>query len=205
MKTLTIYGDNINERLIDEAVEALRNGEIIVYPTDSLYAMGCDALNVRAVERLCRLKGINPTKNRLAIICADLSQASRYVRIDNRTFDILKTRLPGPFTFILPASNALPKTFRGRKEVGLRIPDDPVAIALAERLEGPLMTTTLHLADADHDTMVTASAEIAEEIGQGDNVALMIDSGSKGLTPTTVVNLLDPSNPEIIRQGSAEF
>ena len=205
MKTLTIYGDNINERLIDEAVEALHNGEIIVYPTDSLYAMGCDALNVRAVERLCRLKGINPTKNRLAIICADLSQASRYVRIDNRTFDILKTRLPGPFTFILPASNALPKTFRGRKEVGLRIPDDPVAIALAERLEGPLMTTTLHLADVDHDTMVTASAEIAEEIGQGDNVALMIDSGSKGLTPTTVVNLLDPSNPEIIRQGAAEF
>lgn len=200
-----MYGSAINHRFIDEAVEALREGEIIVYPTDSLYALGCNALNNKAVERLCRLKDINPAKNRLAILCASLSQASKYVRIDNRAFDVLKEYLPGPFTFILPASNELPKAFKGRKEVGLRVPDDPIAVALAEELGNPLMTTTLHIEDVDEDMSEPATFEVAEHYARNGDVSLMIDAGSRGVEPTTVVDLTDSSSPEILRQGLGSF
>ena len=115
MKILTIYPNSVNQRHIDDAVEALRRGEIIVYPTDTFYALGADALNNRAVERLCRLKGINPDKNLLSVVCSGLSQAAEYARIDNRAFRLMKENLPGAFTFILPASSSLPKVFKSRK------------------------------------------------------------------------------------------
>lgn len=206
MKTLKMYGSAINRRFIDEAVETLRNGGIIVYPTDSLYAIGCDAMNAKAVDRLCKLKDINPDKNRLSILCADLSQASNYTRIDNRTFDIVKNYLPGPFTFILPSSNKLPKIFRGRKEVGLRVPDDAIAVSLAEALGNPLMTTTLHLHDdIDEDQSEIATAEIAEQLSRLGDISLMIDAGPRGIVPTTVVDLSDPYDPQILREGLGNF
>ena len=143
MKTLKIYPTSINQRFIDEAVETMRDGDIIIYPTDTLYALGCDALNQRAIERLCHLKGIDTRRNTLSIVCADMSQAAGYARIDNRAFEVMKRHLPGPFTFILPPSHDLPKVFKGRKEVGIRIPDNPIARALAETLGHPIMTTSV--------------------------------------------------------------
>ena len=134
MKTYKMYSTSINERYIDELVDTLRKGGVVVYPTDSMYAIGCDALNNRAVERVCRIKGINPAKQRLSMVCGDISQASDYARIDNNAFRLLKSNLPGPFTFILPASTKLAKAFKGRHEVGVRVPDNGIARCLADSL-----------------------------------------------------------------------
>lgn len=112
----------VDSRAINAAIDALRDGQIIIYPTDTLYALGCDALNNRAIERLCKIKGINPEKNTLAIVCGSLSQAAEYARIDNNAFRLLKHYLPGAFTFILPASSALPKIFKGRKPLESEFP-----------------------------------------------------------------------------------
>ncbi|MDE6120623.1 MAG: threonylcarbamoyl-AMP synthase, partial [Muribaculaceae bacterium] len=143
MKILKVFSQNPDSRHISEAAEAMRRGEIVVYPTDTLYALGCDALNNRAIERLCRLKGLNPDKNLLSIVCDDLSQASDYARVDNRAFRILKQYLPGAFTFVLPASTTLPKVFKGRKSVGIRIPDNNIARGLARELGHPVMTSSV--------------------------------------------------------------
>ena len=143
MKTLRIYPSSINDRFLDEAVETLRDGGVIVYPTDTLYAVGCNALDNRAIERVCRLKGINPLKQELSVVCADMSQASEYARIDNVAFRILKDCLPGPYTFLLPASTRLPKVFKGRKVVGIRIPDNEIPREIARRLGNPVLSTSI--------------------------------------------------------------
>lgn len=202
MRTLKMYGSAINRKFLDETVEALRDGRIIIYPTDSLYALGCDALNNRAVEKICALKNIDPKKQHLAILCSDISQASRYARLDNRAYDIIRRNAPGAFTFILPASPALPKVFKGRKEVGVRIPDDPIACALAEALGNPLLTTTIELPDGiDYDMADVATLEVAERYA--DRAEILIDAGSRGLTGSTIVDLTDSSDPQIVRQGLA--
>lgn len=201
MKTLKIYPNNINTRYIEEAVEALADGKAIIYPTDSLYAIGCDATNQRAIERVCRFKGINPDKQHLAILCSDMGQAARFARIDNNAFDIMRRNLPGAFTFILPAASTLPKAFKGRKEVGVRIPDDEVARKLAEELGRPLLTTSLYIDDIDTDDSHLATMEIADRYSS--DAALMIDSGARGNIPSTVVDLTDPTDPQILRQGKA--
>ena len=133
MKTLRIYPTSINDRYLDEVVDCLRDGGVIIYPTDTLYAIGCDALNNSAIERLCKIKGVNPQKQVLSVVCDGISMASEYARIDNEAFRILRTNLPGPFTFILPAATSLPKVFKGRKEVGIRVPDNPISRAIAEK------------------------------------------------------------------------
>ena len=127
MKVFRMYESSINDRYIDEIVQMLRDGGVVVYPTDSYYAIGCDALNNRAVERVCRIKDINPERQRLSMVCAGISQASEYARIDNEAFRILKANLPGPFTFVLPASPRLAKAFKGRKEAGARLRRPPRA------------------------------------------------------------------------------
>lgn len=201
MKTLKIYPTSINQRFIDEAVEMLRDGDIIIYPTDTLYALGCDALNQRAIERLCSLKGIDPRRNTLAIACADLSQAAGYARIDNRAYRIIKDYIPGPFTFILPPSTELPKVFKGRKEVGIRIPDNPIAHALTEALGHPIVTTSVAAAPYDDtaqepEVLVEAFANIA---------SLMIDGGHGSLEGSAVVDLTDPDQPVVLREGPVPF
>lgn len=202
MKTLTIYPGSINERYIDEVVEALRAGDIVIYPTDTLYALGCDALNQRAIERLCRIKGINPDKQPLSVICSDLSQAAEYARIDNRAFRVLKEYLPGPFTFILPAATTLPKVFKGRKSVGVRIPDNAIPRALAEAMGNPILSTSIAF-DAD----VPAEAEMPESIAlrYDNDVDVMIDGGEGSVYPSTIVDLTDSNSPEVVRQGAGEF
>ena len=204
MKTLTIYPDNPNERHIAEAAEALRRGEIIVYPTDTVYALGCDALNNRAIERLCHIKGITPDKNLLSIVCADLSMASEYARIDNRAFRILKEYLPGAFTFILPAATTLPKAFKGRKSTGLRIPNNNIARALVSELGHPLLTTSVP-PDYDNDEEIASPGAIGMRYEKSGDVSLLIDGGEGGCIPGTIVDLTDSSEPVIVRQGEALF
>ena len=143
MKTLRMYPTSINERYLDEVVKSLEDGGLIIYPTDTLYAIGCDALNNSAIEHLCKIKGVNPQKQTLSVVCSGISMASEYARIDNEAFRILRANLPGPFTFILPAATSLPKVFKGRKEVGIRVPDNPIATAIAERLGHPILSSSL--------------------------------------------------------------
>lgn len=200
MKILTIYPGSVNARHIAEAVERLRAGAIICFPTDTVYALGCDALNQRAIESLCRLKGINPDKNQLSVVCSGLSQASEYVRIDNAAYRIVKEYLPGPYTFVLPASTKLPKVFKGRKTVGLRIPDNDIAVALAEELGNPILTTSVEVGEEWDSTNAESLA-----MCYGSDVSIVVNGGDGGTVPSTVVDLTDPSDPQVIRQGLGDF
>ncbi len=202
MTLLTMYQSSINGRYIDTLVDALRNGELIVYPTDTTYAVGCDALNNRAIERICKIKGIDPRKQHLSIVCSDISQASEYARIDNRAFTLLKSSLPGPFTFILPTATTLPKVFKGRREVGVRVPDNEIARTLARELGNPLLTTNVDWPDAGDD--ITLPHAVADHYGPL-GVAFTIDAGEGDTALSTVVDLTDSSNPEIVRQGKSLF
>lgn len=204
MKTLRIYPSSVNDRYITEAVDELRSGNLILYPTDTLYAIGCDAMNQNAIERLCKLKGINSQKNTLSIICGNISQASEYARIDNKAFSILRHNCPGPFTFILPSSPTLPKAFKGRRQVGLRIPDNTIARTLAEELGHPLLTTSIPTDGLTEDEIVTPDEIMLRNEISG-SIALMIDGGIGGAVPSTIVNLLDSSAPEITREGAGDF
>lgn len=206
MKILTVYPNSINQRHIDEAVDALRRGEIIVYPTDTFYALGADALNNRAVERLCRLKGMNPDKNLLSVVCSGLSQAAEYARIDNRAFRLMKENLPGAFTFILPASSTLPKVFKSRKTVGVRVPDNAIALAIAENLGNPVMSASVPLGDGD-DALeeVTDPRALGLRYSGTPEVTVVIDGGDGGSEGSTIVDCLDSSSPEIVRQGAASI
>lgn len=198
MKTLRMYPTSLNDRFLDEAVDVLENGGIIIYPTDTLYAMGCDALNNVAIERLCKVKGVNPQKQTLSVVCDGLSMASVYARIDNEAFRILRSNLPGPFTFILPAATTLPKVFKGRRTVGVRIPDNPISRALAERLGHPVLSTSMPQDEEGGDPSVFAD----EYAG---TASLLIDGGEGEGVPSTVVDLTDSRNPEIIREGKSEL
>lgn len=193
-------------RAVAEAVEVLKQGKIIIYPTDTVYALGCDALNARAVERLCRIKGLNPEKNLLSIVCADISQAAEYTRIDNRAFAVLKHNFPGPYTFILPAATKLPKVFRGRKSVGVRVPDNEFARALAESLGNPVMTSSVNTENIDAFEDLDVSVIVDEYSGLND-ISLALDGGVTCHGLSTIVNLTDSDTPELVRQGvgSIEF
>lgn len=201
MKNYKMYASSINERYVDEIIGLLRRGDTIIYPTDSLYAIGCDALNNRAVEKVCRLKDINPAKQRLAIVCNDISQASEYARIDNEAFRIIRANTPGPFTFILPASTRLSKAFKGRKEVGVRIPDNDIARQIAMALGNPLLTTSAEWNDASDEELCSPSDISLKYDG---NVDVFIDGGEGNHLPSCVIDLTDSSSPEIIREGAME-
>lgn len=202
MEHLTVYSSSINERAIDRAAAAIDADELVVYPTDTLYALGCNTLSNRAIERLCAAKGINPDKQLLSIVCADIAQAAEYARIDNRAFAILKRYLPGPYTFILPASTRLPKVFKGRKTVGIRVPDQPVAIALARAVGHPILSASVAV-DPDDPELAANPESLAMEYERV--ASLIIDSGEGGTEPSTIVDLTDSSDPAITRQGKGVF
>ena len=202
MRILKMYPTSINEKYVDTIVNALKDGNIIIIPTDTLYAIACDALNNRAIERICKIKDIDPNKNTLSIVCSDISQASDYAKIDNKAFKVLKDYLPGPYTFILPASTSLPKVFKGRKTVGVRIPDNPIAGALAAALGNPLMTTSIDVdADAPFESVMPDSIAMR----YGDSVDIIIDAGEGEIVPSTVVDITDSAEPEVIREGKGEW
>ena len=202
MRFLKMYPTSINEKYVDTIVTALKDGSIIILPTDTLYAIACDALNNRAIERICKIKDLDPNRSTLSIVCSDISQASDYAKIDNKAFKVLKDYLPGPYTFILPASTSLPKVFKGRKTVGVRIPDNPIAEALAAALGNPLMTTSRDVdADAPFESVMPDSIAMR----YGDNVDIIIDAGEGEIVPSTVVDITDSSQPEVLREGKGEW
>lgn len=199
MKRIKIWSDNPSDKQLREISAALKAGEIIIYPTDTLYAIGCDALNVKAIDRICSLKGINPAKSHLSIICADISMAAEYCRIDNKGFRILKEYTPGPFTFLFPTLSTLPKAFKGRKTVGIRIPEGKTAREIAAALGNPLLSTSIEFDENDYAINADLIAENYEN-----NADIFLDAGDGDVIPSTIVDMTS-SEPEIIREGKGEF
>lgn len=195
---LKLYEKNNNFNDIQQVVDILNDGGIIIYPTDTMYAIGCHALKERAIEKICKIKNVDPKKNNLSIICYDLSNISEYARIDNSTFKLMKRNLPGPFTFILNADSRLPKIFRNRKEVGIRIPDNAIIREICERLDAPILTSTLPYSPDEDIEYITDPELINEKFGE--IVDLIINGGIGGIEPSTIVNCCNNA-PEIIRQG----
>lgn len=195
---LRLYSKNNSAADLQRVVDVLEEGGIIIYPTDTVYAIGCHALKERPIERICRLKGIDPKKHPLAIICADLSGISQYARVENSVFKLMKRVLPGPFTFILNADSRLPKIFRNRKEVGIRVPDSNIIREVCGMLGAPILSTTLPHDDREDIEYITDPELIAEKFG--DDVDLVIDGGIGGIEHSTVIDCRD-GEPEIIRQG----
>lgn len=194
MEVISIYPKSIDMRAVERAVDIIKAGGVVIYPTDSNPALAADSLNPSAIAALCRLKGIDPAKQTLSIVCSSIAQAAQYARIDNRAFDIIRRNLPGPFTFILPPVPALPKAFKHRKQVGVRVPDNEIARALAEELGHPILSGSLGGVDpfeleSQVDLMITdADAEVDEP-----------------RQSSAIVSLLDSSNPEILREGPVEL
>lgn len=196
-----IYPENPNPRDVDRVVQVLRDGGLVIYPTDTVYAIGCDALNVRAVERICKMKGVNPQKSNLSIICSDFSNLSEYARVSNAAYKLMKRNLPGPFTFILPTSSRLPKIYKDRKEVGVRVPDNNIILTLVRALGNPILTMSIH--DDDEVVEYSTDPELIHEKYR-DEVDIVVDGGYGELVPSTVVSCLD-DDFEIIRPGKGEL
>ena len=201
MRRLKIYEENPNATEIGKAVEVLREGGIVIYPTDTIYALGCDALNVRAVERICRIKGINPQKVNLSIICRELSWVSEYAKLNNLYFKLLKRNLPGAFTFISPTGSALPKIYKNRKGVGVRTPDHAITLALVGALGNPLLTTSVSVDDEEpeYGTDPELIAERYESVAD-----LIIDGGEGGTIPSTTVDCTG-DEPVVLREGKGDL
>ena len=198
---IKIYPENPNIKEIDRVVDILKDGGIIIYPTDTVYAIGCDALNVRAVEHICRLKGINPQKVNLSIICYDLSNLSQYVKVSNSHFKLMKKNLPGPFTFILPTNSNLPQIYKNRKTVGIRVPDNNIIREIVRVLGNPVLTTSVR--DEDEILEYTTDPELIAEKYEND-VELIIDGGYGGIEASTVIDCSDET-PVIIREGKGRL
>ncbi len=191
-----LYNENPNPKIIAHIAEILRNGGIIIYPTDTVYAIGCDMFQPRAIEKICQFKGADPRKALLAMVCHDLSSASEYAKIDNQIFPILKRNLPGAFTFILPGSNRLPKLFKDRKTIGIRIPKNNIVSAITEALGNPLMTASIK--DLDLSEYETDPELLQEKYGRMTDI--IINGGMGGTTPSTIVDCTS-GEPQITRQG----
>lgn len=198
---IKLYEQNPNQKEIDRVVSVLQDGGLIIYPTDTVYAIGCDALNVRAVEEICKMKDINPAKSNLSIICYDLSNISEYAKVDNAVFKLMKKNLPGPFTFILNTTSSLPKIYKNKKTVGIRIPDNNIIRELVRNLGNPILTTSVK--DEDEVVEYTTDPELIYEKYQ-DKIDIVIDGGFGGIEGSTVVDCTG-DEPEIIRQGKGEL
>ena len=195
---LKIYEENPNPKQISKVVQVLQKGGLVIYPTDTVYGLGCDITNTRALEKIARIKGIKLAKANWSFICADLSNLSDYVRqIDTATFKILKRALPGPYTFILPGSNSLPKDFKKKKTVGIRIPDNSIAQALVRELGNPIVSTSIY--DEDELLEYTTDPELIYEKWRN-LVDVVIDGGYGDNVASTVIDL-SKGEPEIIREG----
>lgn len=197
-----IYEENPNPKDVSKVVKTLQDGGLVIYPTDTVYAIGCDALNVRAVEKICRMKGVNPQKSNLSIICYDLSNLSEYAKVSNAAFKLMKRYLPGPYTFILPTSNELPKIYKNRKEVGIRVPDNRIVRTIVQELGNPLLTMSIH-DEEDEVLEYSTDPELIKEKYEG-RVDLVIDGGYGGLEPSTVVDCTTDEFT-LLRQGKGEI
>jgi tRNA threonylcarbamoyl adenosine modification protein (Sua5/YciO/YrdC/YwlC family) len=195
-----VFPDNPDDRVIDKIVSCLKNGGVIIYPTDTVYSMGCDSSNVKAVERLCKLKNIKPSQNKFSIVCSDLRDISTYAKVSNEAFRLMKRLLPGPFTFIMPSTGDLPKILQtNRKTIGIRVPDHKVPNLIIQKLGHPIITTSVK---DDIDDIVEYPNEIALLFEQNQHkVDMIVDAGWCGVIPSTVVDATESSNIHVLREG----
>ncbi len=198
---LKIYEDKPSEAAIKKVVEVLKNGGLVIYPTDTVYGLGCDITNSRALEKLAKIKGVKLEKANFSFVCSSLSNISDYVKqIDTATFKILKRALPGAYTFILPGNNDLPKDFRKKKTVGIRVPDNNIAIQIVEMLGNPIVSTSIH--DDDEVIEYSTDPELIFEKWQN-QVDLVIDGGYGENVASTIIDLTG-HEPIIVREGKGD-
>ena len=201
-KFIKIYPDNPNEREIQKVVKILKDGGLVIYPTDTVYGLGCDITNTKALERIAKIKGIKLEKANFSFVCNDLSNISEYVKnLDTSSFKILKRALPGPYTFILEGNNNLPKEFKKKKTVGIRVPDNSIALELVKQLGNPIVSTSIY--DDDEVIEYTTDPELIFEKWQN-KVDVVIDGGYGDNTASTIIDLTG-SEPEVIREGKGSI
>lgn len=195
-----IHPETPQARKINTVIDMLQDGGVIIYPTDTVYGLGCDIYNTKAVDRICSLRRLDPKKAMLSFICKDISQISEFTQpIDNNTFKLLKRNLPGPFTFVLKSSNRVPKLFKNRKRtIGVRVPDHPIPLAIVEALGRPILTTSLK-SDDEILEYFTDPIDFYDEFKH--QVDAVIDGGIGKNVPSTVVDCTQPK-PEVIRMGA---
>ena len=199
---IKIYPENPNPKAIQKVVDVLKNGGLVIYPTDTVYGLGCDITNLKALERIAQIKGVKLEKSSFSFVCEDLSNLSDYVKqINTSTFKILKRALPGAYTFILPGSKRLPNPFKKRKTVGIRVPDHSIALALVSGLGNPIVSTSIR--DDDDIVEYTTDPELIHE-KWNNLVDVVIDAGYGGNEASTVIDL-SVSPPEIIREGKGSL
>ncbi|WP_375235321.1 L-threonylcarbamoyladenylate synthase [Winogradskyella sp.] len=199
---IKIYSDNPNPKEIQRVVNILKKGGLVIYPTDTVYGLGCDITNIKALERIARIKGVKLEKANFSFICKDLSNLSDYVKqINTSTFKILKRALPGAYTFILPGSKNLPNPFKKRKTVGIRVPDNSIILSLVAVLGNPIVSTSIR--DEDDILEYTTDPELILE--KWDNlVDVVIDGGYGDNEASTVIDLSE-NEPQIIREGKGSL
>ncbi len=201
---IEIFPDNPDERKIQLVVDCLKNGGLIIYPTDTVYSMGCDSKNLKAVERLCKLKKVKLNQNKFSIVCSDLRDISIYAKVSNVAFRQMKRLLPGPYTIILPSTNDLPKVIQtNRKTIGIRVPDHKIPKMIIEKLGNPIITTSLK-DDIDDIMEYPNEIEVIYEQNQ-DKVDMIIDGGWCGIIPSTVLDCTGNESIELVREGLGEF
>ena len=199
---IKIYPENPNPKAIQKIVNVLKKGGLIIYPTDTVYGLGCDITNTKALERIAKIKGVKLEKSNFSFVCEDLSNLSDYVKqIDSTTFKILKRALPGAYTFILPGSKQLPNPFKKRKTVGIRVPNNSIALALVSALGNPIVSTSIR----DDDDIVEYTTDPELILEKWNNlVDIVIDGGYGGNKASTIIDLsVEP--PEIIREGKGSL
>ncbi|RSK40298.1 L-threonylcarbamoyladenylate synthase [Mangrovimonas spongiae] len=199
---IKIYEENPNPREIKKVIEVLKRGGLIIYPTDTVYGLGCDITNKEALQRVAKIRGVKLEKANFSFICKDLSNLSDYVKqIDTSTFKILKRALPGPYTFILPGSKSLPSVFKKKKTVGIRVPNNNIALEIVDKLGNPIISTSIH--DEDEVLEYTTDPELIHE--KWDKlVDLVIDGGYGDNVASTVIDLSE-SEPIIVREGKGDL
>ena len=198
---IKLYNENPNEKEIAKIVDVLRNSGLIIYPTDTVYGLGCDITNTKALEKIARIKGVKLEKANFSFVCSDLKNLSDYVKqIDSSTFKLLKRALPGAYTFIMQGNNNLPKDFKKKKTVGIRVPDNLIARTIVERLGNPIVSTSIY--DEDDVIEYTTDPELIFEKWQN-LVDIVIDGGYGDNTASTVIDL-SGDEPVVIREGKGD-
>lgn len=195
---IKLYEDYIDQKKLAQITKVLKRGGLVIYPTDTVYGLGCDIHNKKALERLAKIKGIKLAKADFSFICSDLKNLSDHVsQIETSTFKILKRSLPGPYTFILPGGNNLPAAFKKKKTVGIRVPDNPIALALVSTLGNPIVSTSIK--DEDEVIEYTTDPELIFEKWQN-KVDIVVDGGFGGNEASTIIDLTG-NEPILVREG----
>ena len=199
---IKIYEDKPNEAAIKKVVDVLKNGGLVIYPTDTVYGLGCDITNTKALERIAKIKGVKLEKANFSFICSDLSHISDYVKqIDTATFKILKRALPGPYTFILPGNNSLPKEFKKKTTVGIRVPDNAIALEIVSQLGNPIVSTSIH----DEDAVLEYSTDPELIFEKWQNLVDMVIDGGYGDNMGSTIIDLSGFEPVVVREGKGSL